>query len=104
MLHSSLLLALVCRADGAQVCRISVDGIMKHAGKGELMPELDPDVADEVPWSDKITPYDDRHKVTYMRLLDARQMALTGRKSPGLSFTVTLWPNLSAPAIVGKTI
>ncbi|TIU81672.1 MAG: DUF2285 domain-containing protein, partial [Mesorhizobium sp.] len=35
------------------------------------MPELDPHVADEVPWSDRITPYDDRHKVIYMRLLDA---------------------------------
>ena len=35
------------------------------------MPELDPDVADEVPWSDRITPYDKQHHVTYMRLLDA---------------------------------
>ncbi|RUV54150.1 DUF2285 domain-containing protein [Mesorhizobium sp. M5C.F.Ca.IN.020.29.1.1] len=35
------------------------------------MPAPDPNVADEVPWSDNITPYDDRHKVTYMRLLDA---------------------------------
>lgn len=34
------------------------------------MPELDPDVADEVPWSDRITPYDKQHYVTYMRLLD----------------------------------
>ena len=34
-------------------------------------PKLDPDVADEVPWSDDITPYDDEHLVTYMRLLDA---------------------------------
>ena len=34
-------------------------------------PKLDPDVADEVPWSDGITPYDDEHLVTYMRLLDA---------------------------------
>ncbi|RWB30474.1 MAG: DUF2285 domain-containing protein [Mesorhizobium sp.] len=35
------------------------------------MRKPDPEVADEVPWSDNITPYDDRHKVTYMRLLDA---------------------------------
>jgi len=35
------------------------------------MPELDPDVADEVPWSDRITLYDKQHYVTYMRLLDA---------------------------------
>jgi hypothetical protein len=35
------------------------------------MPELDPDVADEVPWSEKITPYDEQHFITYIRLLDA---------------------------------
>lgn len=34
-------------------------------------PKLDPDVADDVPWSDGITAYDDEHLVTYMRLLDA---------------------------------
>jgi hypothetical protein len=33
--------------------------------------ELDPDVADDVPWSDNITPYDEQHFVTYVRLLDA---------------------------------
>ncbi|WP_153100172.1 hypothetical protein [Paraburkholderia hayleyella] len=35
------------------------------------MPELDPEVADEVPWSDRIAPDDETHFVTYMRLLDA---------------------------------
>ncbi|MEF2074380.1 DNA -binding domain-containing protein [Consotaella aegiceratis] len=35
------------------------------------MRDLDPDVADEVPWSEKISPYDEAHFVTYMRLLDA---------------------------------
>ncbi|RWJ04843.1 MAG: DUF2285 domain-containing protein [Mesorhizobium sp.] len=35
------------------------------------MPERNADVADEVPWSDRITPYDEAHFVTYMRLLDA---------------------------------
>jgi hypothetical protein len=35
------------------------------------MTELDPDVADDVPWSDSITPYDEEHFVTYLRLLDA---------------------------------
>jgi len=35
------------------------------------VPKRDPDVADEVPWSDRITPYDEAHFVTYMRLLDA---------------------------------
>lgn len=33
--------------------------------------ELDPDVADETPDGPTITPYDERHFVTYMRLLDA---------------------------------
>jgi hypothetical protein len=32
---------------------------------------LDPDVADTVPWSDSITPYDEGHFATYLRLLDA---------------------------------
>ena len=30
-----------------------------------------PDVADEVPWADGITEYDNRHDDTYLRLLDA---------------------------------
>ena len=33
--------------------------------------KLDPDVADEVPWSEDITPYDEEHFITYLRLLDA---------------------------------
>lgn len=33
----------------------------------------DPEVADDVPWSDKITPYDASHYVTHMRLLDAER-------------------------------
>ncbi len=32
---------------------------------------LDPDVADGVPWSENITPYDEEHFVSYLRLLDA---------------------------------
>lgn len=32
---------------------------------------LDPDVADEAPAADSITPYDERHFITYLRLLDA---------------------------------
>lgn len=34
--------------------------------------ELDPDVDDEAPAGDAITPYDEQHFVTYMRLLDAK--------------------------------
>jgi len=29
------------------------------------------DIADRVPWSDTLTPYDEAHFVTYLRLLDA---------------------------------
>jgi hypothetical protein len=35
--------------------------------------ELDPDVADEAPSGPAITPYDEQHYVTYMRLLDANR-------------------------------
>ncbi len=34
--------------------------------------ELDPDVDDEAPNGDAITAYDERHFVTYLRLLDAK--------------------------------
>ncbi|AHE54116.1 MULTISPECIES: DUF2285 domain-containing protein [Sphingomonadaceae] len=34
--------------------------------------ELDPDVDDIAPTGDEITTYDERHFVTYMRLLDAK--------------------------------
>ncbi|HZD52139.1 MAG TPA: DUF2285 domain-containing protein [Woeseiaceae bacterium] len=33
--------------------------------------ERDSSVADQVPWSERITPYDEAHFVTYLRLLDA---------------------------------
>lgn len=36
-----------------------------------LAVKLDPDVADSVPWSEDLTPYDEEHLVTYLRLLDA---------------------------------
>ena len=34
--------------------------------------ELDPDVDDIAPTGDEITTYDERHFVTYLRLLDAK--------------------------------
>ncbi|WP_142847983.1 DNA -binding domain-containing protein [Telmatospirillum sp. J64-1] len=34
--------------------------------------ELDPDVGDEAPTGNNITPYDEQHYVTYLRLLDAK--------------------------------
>jgi hypothetical protein len=33
--------------------------------------EINPEIADEVPWSDKLTDYDERHFIVYLRLLDA---------------------------------
>ncbi|MGK2741613.1 DNA -binding domain-containing protein [Tepidicaulis sp. LMO-SS28] len=30
-----------------------------------------PKAADQVPWAERITPYDEAHFVTYLRLLDA---------------------------------
>ena len=35
--------------------------------------ELDPHVADEAPCGNAVTPYDEQHYVTYLRLLDASQ-------------------------------
>lgn len=33
--------------------------------------ESKPEIADEVPWSDRVTAYDEAHFVVYLRLLDA---------------------------------
>jgi hypothetical protein len=33
--------------------------------------ELNPEIADDVPWSDTVTEYDMAHVVVYLRLLDA---------------------------------
>ena len=34
-------------------------------------PDANPEIADEVPWSEGITGYDEAHLVMYLRLLDA---------------------------------
>jgi hypothetical protein len=34
-------------------------------------PPLEPDVANEAPQGEVLTPYDEEHLVTYLRLLDA---------------------------------
>lgn len=34
-------------------------------------PELNPEIIDEVPWSETITDYDRRHLIVYLQLLDA---------------------------------
>lgn len=33
--------------------------------------KMDSIIADEVPWSDQVTEYDEEHFITYLRLLDA---------------------------------
>lgn len=35
------------------------------------MTRQSPTIADQVPWSDRVTPYDEAHFVIYLRLLDA---------------------------------
>lgn len=35
------------------------------------MIELEPSAADEVPWADTLTPYDEARLILYLRLLDA---------------------------------
>lgn len=32
--------------------------------------KMDPAIADEVPWSDHVSEYDEEHFITYLRLLD----------------------------------
>ena len=34
-------------------------------------PELNPEIVEDVPWSETITDYDERHLIVYLRLLDA---------------------------------
>jgi hypothetical protein len=47
------------------------DGDAHEIDRKPDMSEFEPDIADEAPWSDEITPYDEAHFVTYLRLLDA---------------------------------
>jgi hypothetical protein len=44
-------------------------------------PPLDPVVSDTAPSGPVLTVYDEEHVITYLRLLDADVMALTGAKS-----------------------
>lgn len=41
---------------------------------------LDPDVADEAPSAENITPYDEAHFITYARLLDAESQGADWRE------------------------
>jgi hypothetical protein len=44
-------------------------------------PPPDPPVSDTAPTERILTAYDEQHLVTYLRLLDAEEMAPTGRRS-----------------------
>ena len=37
-----------------------------------MAPALEPEIADEAPWSEDLTDYDLAHLIVYLRLLDAR--------------------------------
>ncbi|TAL02588.1 MAG: DUF2285 domain-containing protein [Rhodospirillaceae bacterium] len=39
--------------------------------------ELDPVIADEVPWAPTLTAYDEAHLIVYLRLIDARAAGAT---------------------------
>ncbi len=49
------------------------------------MTDSDPKVADEVPWSNDITEYDNRHDETYLGLLDADE---AGASSDDIARTI----------------
>ncbi len=44
------------------------------------MPDRQSHVADEVPWSERITPYDEQHHVIYLRILDAERAGADWRE------------------------
>ena len=53
--------------------------------------ELEPDIADVVPWSDVLTDYDERHLIVYLRLLDA--MAAGASDDDMIRIVLRLDPN-----------
>jgi Uncharacterized conserved protein (DUF2285) len=46
--------------------------VIRHAERHMAQPPLDPPVADLAPDAETLTPYDQEHLVTYVRLLDAQ--------------------------------
>lgn len=45
--------------------------VTSHGRAALIKVELEPEIADEAPWSATLTEYDERHLVLYLRLLDA---------------------------------
>ena len=62
------------------------------------MTDSDPKVADEVPWSDDSTEYDNRHDETYLGLLEADEAGASSDEMAGRSLASTLPGSRSAPA------
>ena len=46
--------------------------VIRHAERHMAQPPLDPPVADLAPDAETLTPYDQEHLVTYVRLIDAQ--------------------------------
>ncbi len=67
-----------------------------------VRPELDPDVDDLAPSGREITAYDERHFVTYLRLLDARRMEPTGQRRLASFCTAIRNRNRVEPGPAGK--
>lgn len=51
---------------------------------GKQLLELEPDIADEVAWSEDLTLYDQDHLVVYLRLLDAERDGADWREASRL--------------------
>lgn len=49
-----------------------------------MTPQFEHPVADEAPWSETLTDYDQRHLMTYLRLLDADQAGADWREAARL--------------------
>ena len=66
-------------------------------------PPLDPDVADAAPTAPALTGYDERHRVTYLRLLDAETNGADWKRLRGSCCTLIRTASLIAPAAPGKS-
>ncbi len=68
------------------------------------MPPLDPKVADTAPDEQVLTPYDQQHAVTYVRLLDAGREPAIGREQAEIARAQALAHADSAPGMDGHAM
>lgn len=66
--------------------------------------QIEHPVADEPPWSETLTDYDQHHLVTYLRLLDADQTAPTGARRRAWSWAAIPTKRPVLVAVAGKPI